>query len=92
MLLLLPQTDLTDVDMEDDMKHIVSDEIRRFRQSYKVSHCTFTRPLHHVENILSICACVLYVCMYVCMYIHMHIYTVIAFAACGKGICLVHPH
>ncbi|XP_065920862.1 RNA-binding protein 25-like isoform X2 [Dysidea avara] len=28
-------TNLADVDMEDDMKHIVSDEIRRFRQSYK---------------------------------------------------------
>ena len=72
MLLLLPQTDLTDVDMEDDMKHIVSDEIRRFRQSYKVSHCTFTRPLHHVENILSICACVLYVCMYVYTYAYIY--------------------
>ena len=51
MTFLLPQTDLTDVDMEDDMKHIVSDEIRRFRQSYKVSPRIFSHPcfnLHHI--------------------------------------------
>jgi len=40
----IPQTNLADVDMEDDMKHIVSDEIRRFRQSYKVS------PLNLMHN------------------------------------------
>ena len=44
VMLLPPQTDLADVDMEDDMKHIVSDEIRRFRQSYKVSHNFFSHP------------------------------------------------
>ena len=85
MMLLLPQTDLTDVDMEDDMKHIVSDEIRRFRQSYKVSHYTFiTHP------------CTLIALNYNYFmspheYVRVHVlYTVTALAACGKGICLAH--
>ena len=30
------QSTLEDMDMEDDMKTLVSDEIKRFRESYKV--------------------------------------------------------
>lgn len=78
MTFLLPQTDLTDVDMEDDMKHIVSDEIRRFRQSYKVSNS----PTH---ALICITLQFLFICVNMCVYVH-----VTAFAACGKGICLVH--
>ena len=79
MTFLLPQTDLTDVDMEDDMKHIVSDEIRRFRQSYKVSHHIFSHPCFHLHHITIF----IHLCEYVCVH-------VTAFAACGKGICLAH--
>lgn len=35
-LLSLSQSTLEDMDMEDDMKTLVSDEIKRFRESYKV--------------------------------------------------------
>jgi hypothetical protein len=31
-----PQSTLEDMDMEDDVKTLVSDEIKRFRESYKV--------------------------------------------------------
>ena len=33
------QSTLDDMDMEDDMKTLVSDEIKRFRQSYQVCVC-----------------------------------------------------
>ncbi len=33
---LVVQSTLEDMDMEDDMKTLVSDEIKRFRESYKV--------------------------------------------------------
>jgi len=33
------QSTLDDMDMEDDMKTLVSDEIKKFRQSYQVRYC-----------------------------------------------------
>lgn len=47
------QTTLDQVDMEDDMKMLVSDEIKRFRESYQVcaspsphSSLSHSTPLH----------------------------------------------
>lgn len=37
----LLQSTLEDMDMEDDMKTLVSDEIKRFRESYKVGELYF---------------------------------------------------
>ena len=37
------QSTLDDMDMEDDMKTLVSDEIKKFRQSYEVGGVSQTR-------------------------------------------------
>lgn len=47
------QSTLDDMDMEDDMKTLVSDEIKKFRQSYEVGGVSWTQGWEGVGQVHS---------------------------------------
>ena len=62
------QTTLDQVDMEDDMKMLVSDEIKRFRESYQVC----ASPLSHTSHPTPSSHLIMYTCL---THTHTHTHT-----------------